>query len=107
MTNSSNQDPSKVSGRLHSVKGSAVEAVGDLTGSQAWSQAGKEEHVRGEGESKAAQAKGFTEGVTDKVGGYKDTVVGAVSGDEPQQVAGNARKEKGQTQQEINKPTLG
>jgi len=59
-----------------------------MTGSQAWSQAGKEEHVRGEGEYKAAQAKGYAEGVTDRVGGYKDSVVGAVSGDKSQQAAG-------------------
>jgi len=104
MTNPSNQDPSKVSGQFHSVKGSVVEAVGDTTGSQAWSQAGKEEHARGEGEYKVAQGKGYAEGVTDRVGGYKDSVVGAVTGDKSQQVAGNARNEKGQAQQEINKP---
>ena len=59
-----------------------------MTGSQAWSQSGKEEHARGEAEYKAAQTKGFAEGVTDTVGGYKDSVVGAVSGDKPQQASG-------------------
>lgn len=60
-------------------------------GSQSWSQAGKEEHARGEGEYKASQAKGYAEGVTDKVGGYKDSVVGAVSGDESKQATGKSK----------------
>ncbi|KAF8840628.1 hypothetical protein BDN67DRAFT_968335 [Paxillus ammoniavirescens] len=102
----SNQEPSKVSGQLHSVKGTIVETIGDLTGAQTWTQGGKEEHARGEGEYKAAQAKGYVEGATNTVGGYKDSVVGAVSGDKTQQATGNARKEKGQTQQEVNKPNL-
>lgn len=61
-----------------------------MTGSQAWSQSGKEEHARGEGEYKAAQAKGYVEGATDRVGGYKDSVVGAVTGDKSQQAAGRS-----------------
>ncbi|KIK93636.1 hypothetical protein PAXRUDRAFT_828766 [Paxillus rubicundulus Ve08.2h10] len=103
----SDQEPSKVSGQLHSIKGTVVETIGDLTGAQAWSQSGKEEHASGEGEYKAAQAKGYVEGTTDRVGGYKDTVVGAVSGDKTLQATGNARKEKGQAQQEVNQPNLG
>jgi len=94
-----------MSGQFHSVKGTVVETVGDMAGSQSWSQAGKDEHTRGEGEYKAAQAKGYAEGATDRLGGYKDSVVGAVSGDKSQQASGNARNEKGQTQQEMNKPT--
>ncbi|KAI6014673.1 hypothetical protein EDC04DRAFT_2870648 [Pisolithus marmoratus] len=99
-----NQEPSKLSGQFHSVKGSAVEAIGDATSASSWSQSGKEEHSRGEGEYKAAQAKGYVEGTTDRVGGYKDSVLGAVSGDKDQQLAGNARNEKGQAQKELNKP---
>lgn len=63
-----------------------------MTGSQEWSQAGKEEHARGESEYKAAQTKGYAEGTTDKMGGYKDSVVGAISGDKSQQAAGKCRK---------------
>lgn len=59
-----------------------------MMGSQDWTQAGKEEHARGEGEYKTAQAKGYTQGVTDRMGGYKDSVVGAVSGDKSQQASG-------------------
>jgi len=61
-----------------------------MTGSASWQQSGKEEHVRGEAEYDAAQAKGYAEGLTDRVGGYKDSVVGAVKGDEAQQVAGKS-----------------
>lgn len=59
-----------------------------MMGSQSWTQSGKEEHTRGEGEYKAAQGKGYVEGTTDRVGGYKDSVVGAVTGDKSQQVSG-------------------
>lgn len=59
-----------------------------MTGAQSWTQGGKEEHARGEGEYKAAQAKGYVEGATDTVGGYKDSVVGAVAGDKTQQATG-------------------
>ncbi|KAG2086470.1 hypothetical protein BD769DRAFT_972091 [Suillus cothurnatus] len=101
----SSQEPSKVSGQFHSVKGTAVETIGDMAGLQSWSQSGKEEHAKGEGEYNAAQAKGYAEGVSDRVTGYKDSVVGAVTGDKEQQATGNIKNEKGQTQQEINKPT--
>jgi len=105
MSSQSSQEPSKVSGQFHSVKGAAVETVGDLTGAQSWVQSGKEEHAKGEAEYNAAQAKGYAQGVTDRAGGYKDSVVGAVTGDKAQQTSGNVRNEKGQTQQEVNKPT--
>ncbi|EGN97809.1 hypothetical protein SERLA73DRAFT_182559 [Serpula lacrymans var. lacrymans S7.3] len=100
----SNQEPSKASGQYHSLKGTVVETVGDVTGAQSWKQTGKEEHAKGEAEYNAAQAQGYAEGVSDRVGGYKDSVVGAVTGDKTQQATGNARNEKGQTQQEVNKP---
>ncbi|KAG2038771.1 hypothetical protein BDR03DRAFT_280843 [Suillus americanus] len=101
----SSQEPSKVTGQFHSVKGTAVETIGDMAGLKSWSQSGKEEHAKGEGEYNAAQAKGYAEGVSDRVAGYKDSVVGAVTGDKAQQTTGNIKNEKGQTQQEINKPT--
>lgn len=91
---------------MHSVKGSAVEAVraplpfflfffrlsvvqiGNLTGSKSWQDAGKEEHAEGEAETKAAQAKGYAEGMKDRVVGVKDDVVGAMTGDDVQQTSG-------------------
>ncbi|OAX38796.1 hypothetical protein K503DRAFT_800162 [Rhizopogon vinicolor AM-OR11-026] len=105
MSSQSSQEPSKATGQYHSLKGTAVETVGDVTGLQSWAQSGKEEHAKGEAEYNAAQAKGYAEGVTDRAGGYKDSVVGAVTGDKAQQASGNVRNEKGQTQQEMNKPT--
>lgn len=70
------------------------------------SQSGSKEHAEGEAEYKAAQAKKYVGGVSERVGGehlrivfmstrcltvaigYKDSVVGAVVGDSSQQAAG-------------------
>ena len=43
------------------------------------------------------------EGTADRITGKKDNIVGAVTGDSSQQAAGQARHDKGETQQEINK----
>ena len=69
------------------MKGTAVETIGNLTGAQSWQQSGKEEHAQGEAEYKAAQAKGYAEGTIDRLGGKKDAVVGAVTGDREQEVS--------------------
>ncbi|KAL0563676.1 hypothetical protein V5O48_018390 [Marasmius crinis-equi] len=102
---SSSNEPNKTTGQFHSTKGTIVEAIGNATGLQSWQQSGKEEHAQGEAEYKAAQAKGYAEGVSDRVGGYKDSVVGAVTGDKSQQAQGNVQQEKGKAQTEANKPS--
>ncbi|TEB34286.1 hypothetical protein FA13DRAFT_1661193 [Coprinellus micaceus] len=99
----SSNEPSKTSGQFHSAKGNVVEAVGNVTGASSWTQSGKEEHAQGEAEYKAAQAKGYVEGTADRLGGKKDTIVGAVTGDKSQETAGNVRRDKGEAKQELNK----
>ena len=79
---------SKTSGKFHSAKGAVLEAVGETTGSKSWTESGKKEHASGEAEVKAAQAKGYAEGTLDVLGGKKDTVVGAVTGDRQQEASG-------------------
>ncbi len=59
-----------------------------MTGAESWQRSGKEEHASGEAEYDAARAKGYVEGATDRAGGYKDSVVGAVTGDKSQQAQG-------------------
>ena len=70
------------------MKGTAVEAIGNLTGAQSWQESGKQEHAQSETEYKAAQAKGYVEGTMDRIGGKKDAVVGAVIGDRQQEASG-------------------
>ncbi|KAG6830468.1 hypothetical protein H0H87_008041 [Tephrocybe sp. NHM501043] len=62
-----------------------VEGVGNLTGATSWQQSGKQEHAEGETEYKSAQAKGYAEGTAERIGGKKDSIVGAVIGDRSQE----------------------
>jgi uncharacterized protein YjbJ (UPF0337 family) len=129
----SSNEPSQLNGQFQSVKGTAEEIVsilyavallccpdtdadactysppttqiGNLTGSTEWQASGKKDHAAGESEIKAAQAKGYAEGLTDQVGGYKDSIVGAVTGDKAQQTAGNIRNEAGAAKKEANLPS--
>ncbi|PIL35425.1 hypothetical protein GSI_02152 [Ganoderma sinense ZZ0214-1] len=59
-----------------------------------WSQSGKEEHTQGE--VKAAQAQAYVEGAADRLGGKKDAVVGAITGDRQQEFEGNVRHDMGE-----------
>ncbi|KAI0923568.1 hypothetical protein AcV5_009071 [Taiwanofungus camphoratus] len=119
-------EPNKTTGQYHSLKGTAVETIGDLTGSASWKQSGKDEHAQGEEEYTAAQAKQYAEGAVDRLAGKKDTIIGAITGDRQQEMSGeprlllmmvgryshgihyvgNIQHDRGQAQQEINKPAV-
>ncbi|KAJ7779487.1 hypothetical protein DFH07DRAFT_910846 [Mycena maculata] len=97
-------DPSQMNGQIHSVKGTVVEGVGNLTGLDSWKTSGKEEHAKGEAEQKAAQAKDYASGVADRVGGTVDNVVGSITGDNTKQASGKMQEASGKAKTEANKP---
>ena len=72
----------------HSLKGQAVETVGNLTGAETWQTSGREERLQGDAEYDAARAKGYVEGAGDRIAGKKDNIIGAVTGDRDKQYSG-------------------
>lgn len=62
--------------------------VGKATGAHQMESNGRQEHAAGEVEYDAARAKGYAEGTKDRATGFKDSVVGAVTGDSSQQAHG-------------------
>jgi len=98
----SQPQPSQATGQYHSVKGTVVEAIGNLTGAPSWQQSGREEHASGEVEYNAARAKDYVDGAADRLTGKKDAVLGAVTGDRQQEISGNIKHDKGRLQQEAN-----
>ena len=87
----------------NSVAGTVKETIGNALGSTEWQKAGKEQHAKGEGEIKAAQAQGYAEGAKDQVSGKFDNVVGSITGNDEKQASGKIQEEKGKAQKELNK----
>ncbi|KAK0435222.1 mismatched base pair and cruciform DNA recognition protein [Armillaria borealis] len=86
---SSDSNPSKSTGRYHSMKGNIVETVGKLTGSK---------------EYNAARAQSYAEGSRDRASDYKEIIASlARDKSESTQAEGNVHQEKGQEQQELNR----
>ena len=97
-------EPSKTNANINSVTSTAQEIAGQAIGNKNMQQAGSQGRKEADAEYKAAQAQGYVDGSIDRVAGAKDRIVGAVTGDDSQELAGRARNEKGQAQQELNKP---
>ncbi|KAF8322471.1 hypothetical protein DL93DRAFT_2162614 [Clavulina sp. PMI_390] len=97
-------NPDQSTGQYHSVKGTLVETIGNVTGAESWQQSGKQEHASGEAEIKAANAQTWTEGAGDRVKGRFDSVAGAVTGDKSKQASGNAREVQGEAKQDYVNP---
>ncbi|CAD6886972.1 unnamed protein product [Tilletia controversa] len=93
-------EPSKVSGQYNSAVGSAKEAVGNVTGASSWTQAGQEQHAKGEAEIKAATAKQYADGVSNQVSGKVDNLVGTVTGDDSKKASGKAQEQAGKLQKD-------
>lgn len=65
--------------------------LGSMTGSENLKSSGQQEHLQGQSEYDAARTKGYAQGTGDRIGGKKDSVVGAMTGDKTQQAQGMPR----------------
>jgi hypothetical protein len=70
----------------HSGKDNVVDRIGNMAGIEPWQNAGNVERDREEAE--------YDEERTDRLGGHKDTVVGAVTGDRESKRAGERESER-------------
>ncbi|KAL9940722.1 hypothetical protein V8E36_000210 [Tilletia maclaganii] len=93
-------EPSKASGQYNSVAGTVKETIGNVTGATSWTEAGQEQHAKGEAEIKAAQAKQYADGLSNQVSGKIDNVVGSITGDQSKQTSGQIQENAGKAQKE-------
>jgi len=98
-------EPSKTNANINSTIGTIKQTIGDATGYTDLASAGQKQKKEGDAEYQAAQAEGYVEGVSDRVTGKYDNVVGAVTGDKERQISGQAKHDKGQAQQSLNDPS--
>ncbi|KAK0238149.1 mismatched base pair and cruciform DNA recognition protein [Armillaria nabsnona] len=85
------------------MKGNIVETVGKLTGSKGLQQSGAEERRGEETKYNAARGQGYAEGSRDRAADYEEIVASlARDKSESTQAEGDARREKGQEQRELN-----
>jgi uncharacterized protein YjbJ (UPF0337 family) len=62
--------------------------IGNITGMRSLARSGANEHAAGRGELQAAKGMGYVQGTKERVGGKKDQMVGAATGDYSQENAG-------------------
>ncbi|GJJ15356.1 hypothetical protein Clacol_009632 [Clathrus columnatus] len=97
-------EPSKKVGQFHSWKGSIIEKIGRVVGSQSWMEEGKREREAGETEYEAGRAKGYAEGIANQVAGKVGSVAGTITGDLERRESGRSQQSIGKELEEQNKP---
>jgi hypothetical protein len=61
-----------------------------MTGSAGLQQKGHEQHARGQAKYDKAQGQGYTKATKERVGGVKDSIIGAVQGNEARKAQGKS-----------------
>ncbi|KAG9121799.1 hypothetical protein FRC07_002101, partial [Ceratobasidium sp. 392] len=87
--------PSRMSGQIKSVTGSMQSAVGSLVRAHGFAGRGRDRHNRGVAEVKAAKARGYASGTSDRARGKGHSILGSITGNRARQAHGNALGDKG------------
>ncbi|KAM0790119.1 hypothetical protein ACM66B_005444 [Microbotryomycetes sp. NB124-2] len=96
----SDEQPSKLRGQYNEIVGGLKETYGQAVGSKYLEDAGRDQAAQGQVEQKAVQTQGYVEGVTDRIGGKADRLVGIISGDKELETQGEAREAAGKAKAE-------
>ncbi|KAG8930165.1 hypothetical protein FRC03_006467 [Tulasnella sp. 419] len=94
--------PSKVKGKTNSIAGTIQSRVGGFFGMRNYAANGRDKHMHGEAEYKAAKVKGHASGTGDRISGKKDSILGGITGNRTRQARGNARNDRGSAKQSWN-----
>ncbi|KAK4050969.1 hypothetical protein OIV83_003098 [Microbotryomycetes sp. JL201] len=92
--------PSAARGKYNEIVGGLKETYGAAVGSKYLEDAGRDQAAQGQVEQKAVQTQAFVEGVTDRIGGKTDRLMGIVTGDKELERQGEQREAAGKAQGE-------
>ncbi|CDZ96564.1 CsbD-like [Phaffia rhodozyma] len=96
-------EPSQLNAQITSTQGVIYETIGNVTGSSAWKENGKNLQENGKKELEAAKAKQHVDAVWDQAAGKLKSGWGIIAGDQDKQTEGNLQNERGNLEEAQSK----